>query len=90
MTGVQTCALPISRGKGENGDKKGDFRKRITEKFDADKDGKLSEAERKKAHEAFQERAGEGGPLKAKLLEKFDANKNGKLDPEEHENRAAA
>ena len=42
-------------------------------KFDADQDGKLSEEERKSAHEAMEQ----------KMLERFDADKDGKLSDEE-------
>lgn len=49
-------------------------------KYDADKDGQLSDAEKAKMKEDAKEHRAE---LKEKALEKYDANKNGKLDPEE-------
>jgi len=62
----------------------GGFRHRMMEKFDADKDGKLSETERAAAKAAFKEK---GGEFRAKVLERFDADKDGKLSETE---RAAA
>jgi hypothetical protein len=56
----------------------------MMEKFDADKDGKLSETERAAAKAAFKEK---GGEFRAKVLERFDADKDGKLSETE---RAAA
>lgn len=62
---------------------------RLLERYDANKDGKLDEAEKAKAKEEFVKRAGprEGRKLspevEGRLLEKFDANKNGKLDDDE-------
>src|SRR5262245_31461203 len=61
-----------------------EFRKKILERFDANKDGQLDEAERKAAREAFEQRRGE---FKAKAMEKFDANQDGRLD--ENERQAA-
>jgi len=70
-----------------------DFRKRLLEKYDKDKDGKLSEEERAAARKDFQARRGErpGGergsrPL-PEFLKKYDTDKDGKLSEEE---RAAA
>jgi len=48
----------------------------ILEKFDLDKDGKLSEEEGKAARE-------EAKAKRAAMLEKYDANKDGKLNKEE-------
>ena len=50
------------------------------EKYDADKDGKLSDEEKAKMKEAAKEKRDE---LKKEELEKYDLNHNGKLDPEE-------
>ena len=60
------------RHKGKRPDRE-QMRQRMLEKYDADKDGKLDEAEKKAAHKAW----------KKKALEKYDANKDGKLDEEE-------
>lgn len=56
----------------------------VLEKFDADKDGKLDEEERKAAHEAMKAKREEA---RKKMLEEFDANDDGKLD--EAERKAA-
>ncbi len=47
----------------------------FVEQYDADKDGKLNEEERKAAGEA----------MRARMLEKYDADKDGKLSDEERE-----
>ena len=61
---------------------------RLLERFDANKDGKLDDAEKAKAKEASAERRKDGGgrrggEVPARLLEKYDANKDGKLDEAE-------
>lgn len=53
---------------------------RLLERFDTDKDGKLSDEEKSKARETIKARAGEA---KGKVLEKFDTNGDGKLDESE-------
>ncbi len=63
------------------------LRKHLMEKFDADKDGKLSDTEREAAKAAFKEK---GGEMHAKILEKFDADKDGKLSDTEREAAKAA
>ena len=63
------------------------FRKHVLEKFDADKDGKLSDSERESAKTAWKEK---NGGLHAKALEKFDEDKDGQLsDPERDKLKAA-
>ena len=62
-------------GPGHHGGRGG--RAQMKEKFDLNKDGKLDDAERAKAHEAFKAKHAE---MKAKKLAEFDANRNGKLD----------
>ena len=49
-------------------------------KYDADKDGKLSDDERARMADDAAEKQEEKAE---KILEKYDLNKNGKLDPEE-------
>ena len=61
--------------KGACGDK-GGMRKEILAKFDADGDGKLSDAEKAKAKEAREARH-------AEMIAKFDADGDGKLNDEE-------
>ncbi len=62
----------------------------VKEKYDADKDGKLSEEERAKMKSDAKEHAKEKREVnEKKMLEKYDANKNGKLDPEEREKMQA-
>jgi hypothetical protein len=56
----------------------------VLEKFDADKDGKLDEEERKAARAEMQAKREEA---RKKMLEEFDANDDGKLD--EAERKAA-
>ena len=74
-----------------------EMRKKLLEKFDADGDGKLNEAERSKARAEMKKRRGdrkpgEGRPgprgprspeFRKKMLEKFDADGDGKLNEEE-------
>jgi len=53
---------------------------RVLERFDADKDGRLSDDEKAKARAAIENRA---GAAKEKVREKLDANGDGKLDESE-------
>jgi hypothetical protein len=61
-------------------------RKEMVEKFDANKDGKLDDAEKSQLRAAFAQK-------KAEKLAKFDSNKDGKLDDAErtamHDERVA-
>ena len=59
---------------GEEGKRPPRPDRRMMERFDTDKDGKLSEEEREKAREFHQ-----------KMLEKFDTDGDGKLSKEERE-----
>lgn len=59
----------------------------VLEQFDADKDGKLDEDERKAAREAMQAKREEA---RKKMLEEFDANDDGKLDENERKAMHAA
>lgn len=59
---------------------------RGAKKYDADKDGQLSDEEKARMKEDAKAHRDE---LKEKALEKYDANKNGKLDPEEKAQREA-
>ena len=59
----------------------------VLEQFDADKDGKLNEEERKAAREAMQAKREEA---RKKALEEFDANDDGKLDENERKAMHAA
>ena len=57
------CSMPAFAGDGEKKAEKGprgDVRKQVIEKFDADGDGKLNEKERAAAKKAFAERRGSG------------------------------
>jgi len=51
--------------------------------FDADGDGRLSDAERAAVRERFRSRWMEAQRGRARLLERFDADGDGRLDPEE-------
>ena len=64
-------------GKGGPG---ADFRKKMLEKYDADKDGKLNEEERGKAREEMKKHFKE---RRAEMLKKFDKDGDGKLSEEE-------
>jgi Ca2+-binding EF-hand superfamily protein len=57
------------------------LRRRVLEKFDANKDGSLDESERAAAKAAHEAKRAE---LRAKVLERFDADKNGTLDDAEN------
>lgn len=57
--------------------------KQMLEKFDADKDGKLSEEERTKARESMRAQGGPGGERFAEMIKKFDKDGDGKLNEEE-------
>jgi Ca2+-binding EF-hand superfamily protein len=59
----------------------------MLERFDADKDGKLSDAERTAARASMQQHRGE---MRAKMLERFDADKDGKLSDTERKAARAA
>ena len=71
--------------------KKGDRPERkvpaqILERFDTDKDGKLSDEERAKARaEMAKRRGGEGRPSREELIKKFDKDGDGELSAEERE-----
>ncbi|UZK66747.1 EF-hand domain-containing protein [Sphingomonas sp. M1-B02] len=69
-----------ARGAGKGGH--GKMHAGMMERFDADKDGTLSPAERQAAQAA---RQGNRGEMRAKMLERFDTDKDGKLSPTERE-----
>ena len=61
-----------------------DFHKMMLEKFDANKDGQLDDAEKAAAKADFEaKRAEMKAAFEKKMLEKFDANKDGQLDDAE-------
>jgi Ca2+-binding EF-hand superfamily protein len=59
---------------------KGERKKEMVEKFDANKDGQLDDTERAKMKAEFEARHAE---RKAEMLARYDANKDGKLDDTE-------
>lgn len=59
---------------------------KVKEKYDADKDGRLSETEKAAAKEGAKAKAKE---TREENLEKYDANKDGKLDKEERAKQKA-
>jgi len=65
----------------------GEMYVKFMQRFDENGDGKLDEAERAKAQEAYEKKDGplgeRGGEMRKKALEMFDANKDGKLDDKE-------
>ncbi len=82
QAGDEEAAKCDVQGKGKCGPGMGnpEHHKKMLEKFDADKDGKLSDSEKAAAKAEFEKkRAG----MEAKALEKFDADKDGKLSDEE-------
>ncbi len=84
----QPCckAMPCAPAKpccGKHGQRP-DFRKMMLEKFDANKDGQLDDAEKAAAKAEFEaKRAEMKAAFEKKMLEKFDANKDGQLDDAE-------
>lgn len=102
--------ISISTAQAEDGKKKGrpdraggedqrQNRQKLLEKFDADGDGKLNEAEKAKLQKEIGKRpGGPGGPggrrpspeQRKKLLAEFDADKDGKLNEEERAKARAA
>jgi hypothetical protein len=60
--------------------------KAALKKYDADKDGKLSDEEKAKGKAEAKEKSEKA---KKEALAKYDANANGKLDPEEKEKMKA-
>ena len=73
--GPHCCGKPGSRP---------DFHKVMLEKFDANKDGQLDDAEKAAAKADFEaKRAEMKAAFEKKMLEKFDANKDGQLDDAE-------
>ncbi|MBR3945317.1 MAG: hypothetical protein IKK15_09510 [Akkermansia sp.] len=80
-----------------------DFHKKMLERFDADQDGQLSDAEKeamkaemKKNHEGKRPGHGTRGErgdrpaMPAEMMDKFDADKDGQLSDEERKNVRAA
>ena len=74
---IGTCAFASAQDQPKHpGGPKREVPPAILEKFDLDKDGKLSDEERKAVKEEMKAKH-------AAMLEKYDANKDGKLDKEE-------
>jgi Ca2+-binding EF-hand superfamily protein len=80
---IGTCTFAVAEDKPKRPDgPKREMPAEMFEKFDADKDGKLSDDERKAMREAMKAQAEE---RKAKMLEKYDADKDGELSDTEKE-----
>jgi hypothetical protein len=75
----QNTDRPARAPRGERG---GDHRGRILERFDADGDGELSETERAAARSAMEERRAE---MRRRVLERFDADGDGQLSEDERQ-----
>jgi Ca2+-binding EF-hand superfamily protein len=71
---------PGERGLGHHGPHHAEFHKKMLEKYDADKDGKLSKEERGEAKEEMKKHMQE---MRAKRIKRFDADGDGKLNEEE-------
>lgn len=78
-----SLTLAAADGSAAEGRHRGELKQAVLEKFDADKDGKLSESERAAAKAQAKERLHEA-------KEKFDADKDGKLSESEREAARAA
>ncbi len=83
MLAIATLTLQAAEGAAGAGKHRGEFKQALLEKFDADKDGKLSEAERAAAKGQVRERLQEA-------KEKFDADHDGKLSDSERDAARAA
>ena len=62
--------------------RKAEMKAKFMEKFDADKDGQISDAEKEAIKAQFEAKKAE---MKAKFMEKFDADKDGQLSDAEKE-----
>jgi hypothetical protein len=91
VTALVTLTAVTGVAAAKNGGHRGGHRAGMIQKFDANGDGKLDNAERAKAREAMRAMHAQ---RKAQRLAQFDANKNGALDPAEkqamHDQRATA
>ena len=63
-------------------EQKAEMKAKFMEKFDADKDGQISDAEKEAIKAQFEARKAE---MKAKFMEKFDADKDGQISDAEKE-----
>lgn len=78
---LASCAFAVAQEKPARPDRpQREIPPAMLEKFDADKDGKLSPDERKAMRAAMEEKR---EAFRAKMLEKFDTDKDGKLSDEE-------
>jgi Ca2+-binding EF-hand superfamily protein len=87
LAGMSSFALAHEAGAPMDpacADKRAAFHQKKLERFDLDKDGRLSDTERAQMKVAFKERR---EARRAEMLARFDANKDGVLDESE---RAAA
>ena len=88
MAAAIACTMTVyaeGDGKKKGGKRPGpspEAKKALLERFDTNKDGKLSEDERKAAREAMAKKRKE---IKDAVLAEFDKNGNGKLDEDERE-----
>lgn len=82
LTGDELRAMRPHRGghfgPGRGMGQDGGMRAKLLERFDTDKDGKLSDSERVAAKAAREK-------MRAQMLAKFDTDKDGKLSPAERE-----
>ena len=80
---IGTCTFATAEDKPKRPDgPKREVPAEMLEKFDADKDGKLSPDEKKAMHEEMKARM---EARKAKMLEKYDTDKSGELSDTEKE-----
>jgi Ca2+-binding EF-hand superfamily protein len=78
---LASCAFAVAEDKPKRPDRpQRELPPALLEKFDADKDGKLSDEERKTMRTEMEAKREQ---FRAKMLEKFDADKDGKLSDAE-------
>jgi Ca2+-binding EF-hand superfamily protein len=80
---IATLTLQAAEGAANDGKHRGEHKQAMLEKFDTDKDGKLSEAERAAAKE-------QGKHHLKELKAKFDTDGDGKLSDSERDAARAA
>src|SRR5688500_12070799 len=85
--------VPLAANAQDEKPKNPELKKKLLEKFDANGDGQLDEAEKTKAREARAKRFSEerkGGKGREAMMKKFDTNGDGTLDETEKSAAKAA
>ena len=78
------CCMKMHRGQRPQltEEQKAEMKAKFMEKFDADKDGQISDAEKAAIKAQFEAKQAE---MKAKFMEKFDTDKDGQISDAEKE-----